>query len=693
MSHTNKNRTELCPEVLGVAGVNSFVGYCSSPRMVMDFSHISSRVNLIDPDKKQLVTGVENELGKYINDVRTEKDVVVKAMVPRNRELGPLNPETTLIVEYEEDGELWLDLIEVVNHRSTNMFHGYMMEPTPELENIHYNSALPKGTVLGKTASLADDGDYKFGVMANTVMISHPSVAEDGIVVREGFLDKMKFTTITKRVINLTKDNIPINLYGDENNFKMIPNIGEPVRPDGLLCAVRERSDWFSIADLNNESLAEVDHTFDTPWYVPSDSIVVDVKVFRGNYNKSEYTENMTSQLDDYAFQYTNYSDTLVKQYEGVINDLKMRYTDKVTVRQTPRLRRRIADAMITRDMVTARNKYCYRRVNIEQYRVEVTCMSVVRPNLGYKLTDLYGAKGVICRILPDEHMPRDKNGVVADIITDANSSIHRMNTGRVYEQYLGALLEETKTKLLNNLIKEHGAFHPDCLTDKNVSEISSYLRGLYSYINSEMVEFIDGLNPDELRQHLIESLTDKIYLYYPPDNENNAIDIISAIENSQYKPIFDKVTYVDERGERITTVDNVRIGSMYYLVLDKVTNNYSAVSSAKVNGFNFPIKGGGADRFKYPHSLTPTTTLSETEVRILSSYAEPKLIGELIDLALNPTSHKLLIKNILESDEAFSTNFDIDREIDDYGQTKSLQLLRHISNAAGFDFVYKEQQ
>lgn len=680
-------RTELKPEFLGVAGVNSFAPFCSSPRMVMDFSHISSRVSLVNPDTKFLLTGVERELGKYINDVRTEHDLIIKARIPKRMDLGELNPETLLLVEYERNGELWLDMIEIPNHKSTHGFFGYSLTPTEELENIHFNSAVARDTVLAKTDSLADDGNYMFGVNANVAMMSHPSVAEDGFVVSESFLDKMKFTSVTKRVIYLTKDNLPINLYGDENKFKMIPDIGEPVRPDGLLCGIRDRNDWFSVADLNNEGISEIDQTFDTPIYVPKDSIVIDVNVVRGNYQKSEYVEAMTEQLDEYAETHIRYCSNIVKMYNDILKEHRNKYGPDFKARQSPRLRRFVTDCMIMVDSVNSRNKLCHRRVNIDQYRVEVTCMSVIRPNLGFKLTDIHAAKGVICRVLPDSMMPVDSLGNRADVITDPSSTISRMNLGRAYEHYMGALTRDNRLRL-KGILNGMGA---EELTSLDIDKGIQFLRGLYSYINSDMIEFIDSLDEEGKRQHLHRCLTDDMYLYYPPDNENNIVDVISALEKSDYKPHLGKVNYIDELGKEVTTIDDVRIGRMYIMVLDKIANNYSAVSSAKVNSFNFPIKGGGMDRYKYPHSLTPTTTLSETEVRIFSSFADPSLIGELIDLALNPVSHKLLIRNILEKEEPFSTDFDIDRSVDDYGQTKSLMLLKHIFNASGFDLKYEE--
>jgi protein associated with RNAse G/E len=58
---------------------------------------------------------------------------------------------------------------------------------------------------------------------------------------------------------------------------------------------------------MNNQGLSELDAAFDTATYVNPNSTVLDITVVRGNYNKSEFTPNMTQQLDQYAEMLVNY--------------------------------------------------------------------------------------------------------------------------------------------------------------------------------------------------------------------------------------------------------------------------------------------------------------------------------------------------------------------------------------------------
>lgn len=687
-------RTEVKMEFLGSSAVNSFILNTSSPRAVMDFNHISQHLPLLTPDECILKTGIEYEFGKYVNDVRVEHECVVKAVVPKYKEYGINEPPVyTVFIEYEEDGKIVIDYIDVDTFKSSHTFFGYKLKLTDEMLNMQYNTPLAKDTILAQTDSYGDEGDYRYGLNANVAFMSHPSVSEDGFVVSESFLQRAKFNSIVTRVINITKDTLPINLYGDKNIFKFIPNIGEKVRADGLLCATRKRNDWFSISDMNTANLMEPDATFDDPVYVNPNSTVIDVNIIRGNYNKPEFSSKMTEQLDHYAEMLVNYHRKVVSMSEQIMNEKYAMYgKDNPQIRMSPKLTRFVADSMIKVQMATyGKNKLSYRKLPIDQYRIEITTISTITPNLGFKMTDIHAAKGVICRVLPDHMMPRDSLGNVVDVITDSMSTISRMNLGRAYQAFFGATSRDERQRFLNQFSAKYGPDFLYKLQKDDLAYIRSHLHSLYSKINEDMEEFIVSLSEEELFAHFKRIVEHNLSIYYPPDNSYNVTDVISNIESSVHAPHLGKLTYIDELGNMVTTDEDIRIGQLYFMFLEKIANNYSGVSSSKVNNFGFPVKGTNLDKFKYPHSLTPTKTLGETEKRILQSFAPPEVIADMVDVTLNPISHKLLIKGILEGKTGFDPNFNIDREKVNYGQTKSQMILKHIFNACGFDYVYEE--
>lgn len=687
-----KQRTEIKPEFLGISAINSMIANVSSPRSTMDSSHWSGRPSLLSPDESIIKSGIEYELGKTINHPTAAQDCVVKAIIPRYREYNYAPPEVTLIVEYDRGNELFIDIIRAPAYASTHNVFGYRLNYTDALQNLQYNSPLPKDTVLAAADSYGPDGSYMYGLNANIALMSHPSVSDDGYVISESFAKRAQMFGVTKRIINLTKNTIPVNVNGDKDHFKFIPDIGDMVRADGLLCAVRERNDWFSISDLNTRNLCEPDMTFDTLTYVSPGSRILDVKVIRGNYAKSEFSSKMTEQLDHQAEMYINYCRNVFQKYEQIIQEKKAIYGSLDRIRTTGPCHRHVTDCgILVRHADSGRNKLCYRKLPIDQYRVEVTISTVITPGIGSKLTDRHAAKGVSCLILPDDQMPYDKNGVRVDVIADPNSTVSRMNTGRVYEHYLGAASRDNWAKISALYTPKYGSPFVQALSDEEVEHTRQHLLGFYTTINSESQEFVQNTTTSEFRQFLHECENLKhLKIFYPPDNENNITEVIMGLEASPYAPLCDTLTYKDRNGVLRTTVEKIRVGVMYMMFLEKIANNHSAVSSSKVNNFGFPVKGTNLDKFRYPHSLTPTKLPAETEKRIFAAFLKPDCPIEIQDLAMNTNSHKTLYRHTLESGKIFDTEYDINRNNTPYGYTNSLQILHHLFIATGFDFVHQ---
>lgn len=291
--------------------------------------------------------------------------------------------------------------------------------------------------------------------------------------------------------------------------------------------------------------------------------------------------------------------------------------------------------------------------------------------------------------------MPVDDYGNRADVVVDPSSTISRMNLGRVYEAYLGATARDNRTRLINYLLtkyKQQNITHVvPIITPEDVGYVAQQLNALYSMINPQMVEFMKGLDYEGILKHVTEVLLDNLYIFYPTDNEYNVVDVIDKIESTEYKPYYTQVVYRNELGQVVKTKEKIRIGNMYIMALEKVADDFMAISSAKVNNFSFPVKGSNKDKYRYQHSITPTKTLGETEVRIFTSYMSSHAIAELMDINTNPNSHKQIIKNILNADKPMHELPPIDRNVIRYGQSKPLLIFKHIANAYGLSFKNTE--
>lgn len=690
--------TELDPRLLSISALTSFVANDSASRVVMDSGHISSKLSLENPEVKQSVfSGAETEFGKLIDDVKTAEDCIVLSKVMKYPHLGDLNPETALFTySFREDRhgttEIWLDLIIVPTTVSKHTHFGHRLHRTEELEEARDGTKLPKGTLLGRADSYSEDGSWMHGVNMNIAMTSDEGAAEDGFRVAESALEKLAYTSVATHVFNLTKKDLLVNAYGDDERFQVFPDIGEGLRPDGILYALRELNPNFLVSSINNRAIKEVDYTFDDACYPDEkSSVVVDVTVYRGNRGRPWHGDVMVEQLEHYYRLNMGYADNLRKAYHRAVSRLKRDYGQDIKIQKTGRLLRFITDKIIHYETQTYPRPTTYRRKDISEYRVEIKVLARIVPNKGYKLTGIHGDKGVICSVIPDEDMPVDEWGVRAEVVADGlTATINRKNLGRLYEAYFGALARDNQTRIRERLRAKYGDQYKYMMQQEDADEIIQYLRTMFTYINLDTVAFYDSLaEPEDRMAHARDIVEDWIYIYYPPNNGFRASKVIKSLEKTPYKPNHGKVTFRDGLGRMVTSKDNVRIGRVYIIHLDRTGRDYSAVSSAKVNSYLLPIKGGEFDKYSYPHSQTPATPFSETEGRMSEGYATGEFTAEMFDLTHNLTSHELVTRNFLENEKLFDMEFNIDRNIVPYGNTRPIGFAKHILGASGLVFKY----
>lgn len=689
--------TEIRPEFLSSSAHNPFVMHDSPSRSVMDSSHMASRISLITPERKQTcMTGLEYEFGKYIDQPKVPYDCIVKTVIPRAPGLSEHNPEVILVVEREvetDEGtiDLMYDVVEVPFQKANNTYFGYTLEETDALRDTQFNNVLPAGTVLAKAASYAEDGSYMYGVNANVVYASHLATAEDGFAVREGWLDSIRYMTHTVNTVFLDRDDIPVNLYGDQEHFKMFPDVGERVRDGGLLLATRKRRPFSSITDLNYKAICEVDHLFDNPIYVPEDSIVVDIRVQKGN-GREVFSPLMVAQIEKYYQMELSYAERIVTSYRNLMRAAARDYGDGYTPKLSPKYINIVRDAMIRQAVHQNKRRVSMNRREIEQYRIEITTMSVRDAGRGVKLADLDGGKGVIVHTYSDEDAPRDDFGNIVDILTDGvSATIARMNPGRILQAFTGSLSRDNRQQIIDRLKAKHGQDYLFNIDTEDVERETAFLRSLYSKINNKMVEYIDSLDADGRYEHLLKVVEDWLDIYWPVDNDRSFSDMMYAVNDSEHKAPLGKLNFKDTFGRWRRTIDDIRIERNYFLTLDKPARDFSGVSSARVNQYMLPIKGGQYDKYRYPHSRTPIADVSETEGRIAISHTDPVYTAEKFDVALNPTAHMAIVRNDLNSEVMYDVDFSIDREAIPYGKTKPLLLMNHMFGSSGLHFVYRQ--
>lgn len=296
--------------------------------------------------------------------------------------------------------------------------------------------------------------------------------------------------------------------------------------------------------------------------------------------------------------------------------------------------------------------------------------------------------------------MPIDAEGNRADIIMDPNATISRMNLGRLYEQYVCAAARDAHRLLCRTLGLE--PFTPKELALVQLEGLASRVKDtawdlllrLYQIVNTEVFQwFKDGKVKQAPDDYLADIVSKGIYLYIPTNNQNENIEMVKALEQSPFKPCYGPVSYIGNSGKRVTTKEKVRIGSMYIILLEKIGDDWSAVSSGKLQHFGVLAQLTKQDKYAKPARLQAVRGAGEAEVRIYASYIGGQFVAEMMDRNNNPKAHKEMVMSLLKANHPSNIESVVDRNVIPYGNSKPLQLVKHILQCGGFEFKYTPYQ
>jgi len=696
---------EIDPTLLGQLATDPFFGTVSAARGAMYASHIGQAPLMAENEPRRTMSGVEPHYAKYTFDIRFPTDVTILHVIrkyPTSIGAGAdairHNPITTIIYEEYYCPFKTIGVIQVPEFNSLHQDFGYAYKRNEQLwEEMGPGKTFGKGDVLCHSDAVKQNGLYGNGISAEVVFLSDPGCIEDGFVFDEEFLERMAPTTYGKYVGTAGQKSILLNLYGDDKIYKPLPDIGERIRSDGLIMAMRDVDEDLAPAEMTARALRTVDHAFDRCVWGNASAVVKDVQVYRDSrVFPSNIPIGMDTQLNKYYQAGCRYYQQLMKIYEG----LRIRRGRKLHI--TPEFHQLLVEAQIYLPAPDNQRKLTrmYRLEILDEYRVEITTETKMKPDMGYKATDCVGGKGVVCVTRPSSQMPVTKHGVKADVIIYGGSTIRRSNFGRFYEQYYNAASRDLLFRM-----RERAGMLPKVRPTKHqlaevakqpqlVKEIFETLRAYFSLwapVHNELLEPDVG-NPTEYVLAVLEDSQHKnpgITVNIPVDNQVDILDTIRKIEASEFKPVYDKITYVDNAGNTVTTEVPVLCGALHMFLLEKIGEDWSGVASAKTQQFGLPAKMGSGDANRTPGRENPMRSAGESETRSYVATMGSWATNELLDLTNNPRSHKEVIRSTLRADRPTDIPVAVDRETVPYGGSRPVSLMNHLLECRGIRFIY----
>lgn len=658
---SNISRLQTPEQMLG-KGLNIPYNFTNSgSRKIMDIVHQSHALTLTRGEVPYIGTGYENRFGQESSSiVYFDRQYQVIAKVPKFRKAP--NHHYYLILGDTLTNEL--HVVERVAYKYSTEVYGYLINNT-RLDSLSMpGSIINPGDILKRSTGFDEYGNKTNGANLNIVYMSNDNNMEDSVMISEDCSVKMNAPLLkkVKKVIN--ENDIPINLYGNEYQYKTFPDIGEDIQ-NGILFAFRKEDKENAIYTqsvarlrelmMSDERTTLTGKVIDINIYcnAPANlaSSPCDVQFYDYFIDRQEMCKAIVSIVSPYVSQGYRLTYDLQKLYAQCKDELNptMEYIDK--------------------------RKFSF-------LVVEFIIMENRNLDIGDKVADRYGGKGVVSKILPTYMMPRLPNGMYADMIKNSSTMTNRENAGQIFELSLNYI----SMCILDNLRSTQN-LNPEYA----LSQILKFLSIVSPQEAEYMKEYTGRMKQDDFKL-FIGSILDSecIYVSNEPISDRMDIDLLDEL----YKAFPDiqqttlKVPLRGSNGE-IRYVDTRRpliMGKQYMMRLKQVAEEkFSATSLSSTNIKNQNTKSKASKNYRELYSNTPIR-FGDMETGDMEHLGSDIVIINLLIYSLSPHGRRL-VEQMYKEDP-----YDVDIKANSKVKNRSVEMLNARLKTMGYRIVFKKK-
>ena len=483
---------------------------------------------------------------------------------------------------------------------------------------------------------------------------------EDGIQISQSAALKLASPLISKIQIPLNDNDIILNLYGNDSEYLGIPYVGEKVK-DGIICAIRRENLDDSLYTQSREMLKKILMS-DTKYLASGDVEVIDLDIYSNNPDtlRDRHSNNQLNYYYEdkqrYIYEIIHTVETMKsKGYTNLSYDLEELYINA---------KREFAGTEFIKDKTYSGTT------------IEITILERNIPQVGDKISNRYGGKGVISEIVPDHLMPIIQDtGKPIDVCFNSSTCVNRLNDGQ---------LKETSLTHIGERVLQFVSIAYNHDTDAALAEIIKFIK-MCSPAQGESMEAMLQCYSDEDKDILLQSILDEgdIFLSLLPASESMTLDDLAEIykifpyakQHQMLAPIFDSmgnIRYVTARRPLVC-------GKMYiYRLKQYAEEKFSVTSLSSVNIRNENTRSKSSKNFKSLHSNTPIK-FGDMESGDLGHIGMENVVSILMIHSVSPQARRL-VEQMLTDDP-----YDIDVKLDDNSINRTAQIANVYLKAMGY--------
>lgn len=543
------------PALRGMSGM-TFTKYVNAMRTTMNTSQQKQYLTLRNPNFPYVFTGMENVAGKHSSGYKKAKsNLEVYAKVSKfKNELK--SPEVYMLFVYDKKADKY-DVImrkPVEDHLSENF--GFEYDNTM-IDSLKIGDTIKNDTVLYKSRSYDDVMNFGYGMNVTMMYTLDPYTAEDAAIVSESLARSMVSTETEYVTIGLNNNDYLLNLYGNSEHYRVLPEIGS-ILNSGYICGIRRQYNSQLLYDFTEKSLREM-HTGDDIKRVDVGTVILDYTIY-GNLDSDVKRTPFNEQLLDILESQNQYyrevhfvCDKIMKSGSAFSNDIEYWYKR-------------------SGEFLDTQKKWKEGDSAFSNMVIEVEIKEPRGLSNGQKLAGRFGNKSVVSKIVPDIYMPITEDGRRVHLMLSLLGIINRTTAFPLYETFINCASWKLRKLMVKMTRKEqeHALF--GYLARLNVA---------YANKMREIYESYDDVGKDEFMH---DTIYDGIYVDQNDINEDTPIfykiqELLRAYGNTWLKP--DKV-YIRNRdtGRDQLMLATAWVGEQYILKLKQSDRRGASIRS-----------------------------------------------------------------------------------------------------------------
>ena len=474
-----------------------FLEHDDQTRLQMASSQTRQSIMLQNFDQPMIKSGCENLYTKYTQFVKTAK---------KSGKVLHLDSSYIIVLYDDKTIEIFDVAYRKIYISNLDVFNIYVKQ----------DDRFEAGDILAES-NFCKDGSINIGKnLLTCVMVYYGYNYEDGIIISDRVQKEGLFTSVHFEDMSFE---IPMNkvlLTLDDKEYKPLPKVGDRIAKGEPYAILKE---------FPNNQLEFFDIFKEEQQKISKQNVIITEVIL--------YVNKWCIDIP----QYNDWIENFIKEQqddETKINVIIKENLEKDEVK--PFIKQN------NLDLFTNTGKFKMKGEEIAGIRVEIYGIFFRPIQIGDKVGNRHGNKGVISTIIPHEKMPMLPDGRHADIIVNPLGTISRMNIGQLFELHLGMSLFDLK-KHMKEIINKKLDLVKDFDKDKIQSLVKEYVLGYIKIIDNTENGWYYKQFEEQLPKVIDENWIDELCIIQPPFESVNMAKTREALKytNTQFKyDVFD---------------------------------------------------------------------------------------------------------------------------------------------------------